>query len=306
MPNQAGQMPGAQMAMPGQQMMQGQMPQGQMPQGQMPQMQGAPGMPGTPEQIMPQGQMPQGQNPQGQANNFKPAAKKKKKIWIPFVIAGGVLFILLILCGPILSVVKTLRTVSQLNNKQSSSTIQASSPKIPLPSSSGIDDSELLGESEMIKRHYGRHDFSELDLAFYEGMADISTTTASGGFDPFINPYVTSFRDSSSVFDNTHKNHFGEVMGPDYYEPFCDSIDANSYSSQYQIARKYYYYDDQMGNVRVQANVAFAELSGNIPNLDTLNQQIFERTASDLFNYLNGSSQYSMYGSHTCLSKTFW
>ena len=226
--------------------------------------------------------------------NVKPAEKKKKKFWIPLVIAGVFVVILLILCGPVLSVVKTLVAISKLNNKPSS-TVVASSPKTSLPSSSGIDDSELLGESVMIKRHYGRHDFEEVDLAFYEGMADISTTTSSGGFDPFINPYVTTYRDSSSVFDNTHTNYYGTTMGPDYYEPFCDCIDSISYASSYQIARKYYYYDDQMGNIRVRANIAFAELSGNIPNLDALNQEIYERTASDLFNYLNGSSPYSMY-----------
>ena len=228
-------------------------------------------------------------------NNTEP--KKKKKVWIPIAIAGTVILILVVLCGPILSTVGVLgnliktKKTAQLNPPSSSS---SSKPKTS--QSDSEDDSELPENLEYEMRHFGRFDHQGLDTSFYENMADCKYTSSSGVFDPYLNQsgHVETWL-GSGVFDNTHRNYTVDEMGPDYYEPFCDAIDEVSYSEQYQVSRKYFYYDDLMGNYRIQAAVAYPQLSGDIPNLDQLNQEIYDRCASDYLNYLNGSSPYSQY-----------
>ena len=222
--------------------------------------------------------------------------KDKKKILIPIIVAGSVLVILLILCGPIVSTVGTAIRYYK-TAKNTAQNVKASASAVPDKSESETEeDSELPENADYVMRHFGRFDHPDLDTSFYESMADCKYISSSGVFDPYLNQsgYVKTWREGN-VFDYTHSNHQKSTMGPDYYEPFCDSIDEVSYSEQYQISRKYFFYDDMMGNYRIQASVAYPELSGNIPNLDDLNQQIYDRCASDFLNYLNGSSPYSQY-----------
>ena len=248
------------------------------------------------EQMM-QGQPQPGQNYQAvEATRYqaqKVQKQSKKKIWIPILIAGTVLIVLLILIGPIISLIKSRVNLNNITSQQPPS----SSSKPVKKAQTSEEGSE--GEETLDKRHFGRFDFDHdtFDVSFYEGMADVCAVTESGAFDPFINDRVTSYRDQSSVFDTTHENHFDskDQMGPDYYEPFCDCVDEVSYSNQYRMYRDYYYYDDNMGGTRVQADIAYVRLDGSIPNLDKLNREIYLRTAADFLNYLNGSSVYSQY-----------
>ncbi|MBR4581175.1 MAG: hypothetical protein IKO32_08070 [Lachnospiraceae bacterium] len=243
----------------------------------------------------------QGQNPsaQGAIPPIKAAKKedpkKKKKIWIPIAIAGTVILILAILCGPLVSTIGVIGRM--INTKKTAQNTQVTSSSKPKTSQSeSEDDSELPENTEYVMRHFGRFDHIGLDASFYENMADCTYNSSSGVFDPFLSQSdeVETWLDSS-VFDSTHKNYTVDEIGPDYYEPFVDSIDEVSYSEQYQISRKYFFYDDLMGSYRIQASVAYPELSGNIPNLTVLNAQIYDRCTSDLLNYLNGSSPYSQY-----------
>ena len=271
-----------------------------------------PGIPGpdltnpeTAGQKMPGGQNAQNmqnpgvQNPNGQ--NLPPVGanvqtpKKKKKIWIPIAIAGTVILILALLCGPFVSTLGVFR--NYINTRKTAQTNPPSSSAKPKPSQpKSEEESELPENTDYVMRHFGRFDHQGLDTDFYVNMADCTYTSSSGVFDPYLNQsgYVETWL-GSGVFDSTHRNYTVDEMGPDYYEPFCDSIDEVSYSEQYQVSRKYFYYDDLMGNYRIQASIAYPELSGNIPNLDALNQEIYERCASDYLNYLNGSSPYSQY-----------
>ncbi len=222
-------------------------------------------------------------------------ARKKKK-WVIIGIAIGVVGILLIIAGPVIALIRDSMDLAAAR-KRAGNINQPGSSIMASGSDSEIG-SELTSEAQGVvgKRHFGRFDHQGLDFSFYENMADVAGKTASGAYDPFLNKdNVTVYNDSDYVFDASHTNYKPEQMGPDYYEPFCDCIDEISYSDQYQIHREYYFFDDMMGSQRVIANVAYAQLSGNIPNLDALNQEIFERSASDLLNFYNGSSVYSMY-----------
>ena len=236
-----------------------------------------------------------GQNPP-QTPQTKVTEEKKKKVWIPIVIAGAAVLILAIICAPTLSVIKTLVNLgkAKLNANNSSSQITSSSSKKPSESES---ESEPLENEDLVPRHFGRFDHPGLDFSFYESMADCSYISKSGVFDPYYDKtdHILNYNDSGSVFDSTHTNHSAASMGPDYYEPFCDCIDQYTFGDIYQIHREYFYYDDAMGNQRIQANIAFPQLTGNIPNLDALNQEIYDRCASDFLNFLNGSSPYSQY-----------
>lgn len=250
--------------------------------------------PNVPDPNMQANQGADQQTVERQLDNIKKIEhkEKKKKFWIPLVIAAGVLLLLAICCGPVISLI----TIYKNNKLLAQHTSQTLSNK---PSTSGKKTSEEEESEEYVgemgKRHYGRFDHDGMDLAFYEGMADVHAVTKSGAFDPFLADNVETYNETSTVFDQTHANADPTKMGPDYYEPFCDCIDEVSYKNQYQINREYYFYDDMMGAQRIRACVAYASLSGNIPNVDKLNEEIFDRSASDLLNFLNGASPYSQY-----------
>ena len=227
---------------------------------------------------------------------FEPAEKKKKKWWVPLVIACGVLIVLFIIC---VGLIPTLGVLApQLIKQKQKQKQQASIPSYSFGSSSTPSSEEL--PEEVTKRHFGRFDHEGVDISFYEKMADIAVVTKSGCFDPYINGNKGTYRDQTSVFDVTHKNWKPDDFTPPYYEPFADCIDEETYSAQYQISREYYYFDDKMGDQRIVGSIAYPHLEGNIPNLDDLNQEIFDRCASDLLNFMNGTSQYNMYVFSTC------
>ena len=103
---------------------------------------------------------------------------------------------------------------------------------------------------------------SELAKALQEGLP------AKGEAE---NPFLKE--DFASHLGTNHTNHARDEFTGPYYDNICDSID---YSVDYGIERKYYEYLDTEKDITVQ--ISCVQLSGDLPGIETLNQQIYQQT----------------------------
>ncbi len=102
------------------------------------------------------------------------------------------------------------------------------------------------------------------------------------GEDPFLKS------DYVNRWGTNHKNHRKSEFKGDYYENIYECIDVNV---DYKINRNFYDYKSANNNIVIR--VAYYQLEGEIPNIDTLNEDILAYTAymaENYFeNYPNGS-----------------
>lgn len=118
-----------------------------------------------------------------------------------------------------------------------------------------------------VKDQLGIQGEKQIERSLVPDLSKENEPAVSNGEDPFLaDGYV-------NMWGGDHTNYDRNSFQTDYYESLCDSID---YDVSYGINREYYEYVSEEGNVTFK--VAYIQLEGNIPNIDTLNKKIRETT----------------------------
>ena len=118
-----------------------------------------------------------------------------------------------------------------------------------------------------VKDQLGIQEEIQTERSFAPDLSKEKEVEETAGEDPFLaDGYV-------NMWGGDHVNYDRDSFQTTYYESICDSID---YNVTYGINREYYEYISEEGNVTFK--VAYIQLEGDIPNLETLNEKIREST----------------------------
>lgn len=230
--------------------------------------------------------------------------RKKTKPWVYLVGIGVPVFIVLT-CIIIVFVSIVVPFVSEVmketkrlaSNQASSQTVSESAS-----ASEETDDDDAESESEILdgeedKGLYGEREIARVtipdsfDFSKYAQNAETYSDTTDMKQCPF---YANGY---SNSFGSNHTNVSKDSMTPPYILEFEECIDTEC---EYKLVPHYLYYKDKVKGIDVTASILYYQIeSDEIPNLEELNQKIYDLTCNELFSYLAYGSNYSEYSNIT-------
>ncbi len=162
------------------------------------------------------------------------------------------------------------------------------------------ESSKGSGKDETIEDYdFGkdREEQSEDEKASDDQASEEQSSDAESADDEEIDPF---FEDTGTLYQNHSASEF---EGKEYYEEFVDCIDE---SLSYKVKRKYAKKLDL--EERIGITTSYVQLSGDIPNLDEINEQLASYGEYYINYYMENENEIreylKYYGNMSCLAKT--
>lgn len=218
--------------------------------------------------------------------------KKEKSgtgiVWFVTAVAGFVAVIFVLLC------VSVGVFIFSLNNRPEKTTPVAQKPSTPstqgnqgTPGSSQNAQREIFDDYKVLPQVYA----TIIDMEHEEILGLMEEAYVYE--DDVVEPEdFELLAEGNDFFAYEHENMPRSTFEGIYYNYLGDSFDYNqNYSLEYHTL----YYENEVNEMDVSANVNYFQLTGdNIPNLEELNKTLYNNALSSLLGYLDGSFAYDI------------